>query len=115
MSLHGLNVGVIRHCHQSRARYLTSFKNTPVTTRQNAQNTAENRHGRRYGYSSQNQFPNKVGNLSWGGESTHPRRDYWGRVRIACVVHLGLRALLSGPLPIREEEGQTPELGLWNP
>ena len=42
--------------------------------KQKVQNIAENRHGRRYGYSFQNQFPNKVGNLSCGRESNPPAK-----------------------------------------
>ena len=43
---------------------LTSFKNTHTRMKQNAQHTAENRHERRYGYSSHTQFPNNAGNRS---------------------------------------------------
>ena len=55
-----------------RTNNLTSFKNRDVMTKQSAQNTAENRQGRRYGYSFQNQFPNRTGNLSCGRESNPP-------------------------------------------
>ena len=56
------------------ASSLTSFNNSPVTKKHDAQNAAENRHGRRYGYCSQNKFPNNAGNLSCGRESHPPAR-----------------------------------------
>ena len=73
--LHGLNRGISDDAAvRSHVSSLTSSNNSPVTMKLNAQNAAENRHGRRYGYCSQNQFPNKVGNLSCGRESHPPAR-----------------------------------------
>lgn len=65
---------MIRLFNKLPAIPLTSFKNNHVRTKQKAQNVAENRHGRRYGYSFQNQFPNRVGNLSCGRESAPPAK-----------------------------------------
>ena len=72
--LHGLSKRTIRLFTKSPTSLLTSFKNNHVRMTPKAQNVAENRHGRRYGYFSQNQFPNKAGNRSCGRESDPPTR-----------------------------------------
>jgi len=69
---------------------LTSFKNSHVRTKQRAQNITENKHGRRYGYSSQNQFPNKTGSLSCGRDSDPPAKGLLdvGENFTRCIVEL---------------------------
>ena len=74
MFLQGLNGERSDSFTRSRAGPLTSFRNSHVSVKEKAQNTAENMHGRRYGYSSHNQFPNNVGNLSCGRESDPPAK-----------------------------------------
>jgi len=70
------------------ANRLTSFKNSHVRTTQRVQKTAENKHGSRYGYFSQNQFPNKVGNRSCGRDSDPPAKglSYTDQHRMCCGV-----------------------------
>jgi len=72
------------------ANSLTSFKNGHMRRKQKEQNTAENKHGRRYGYSSQNQFPNKAGNRSCGRDSDPPAKGLLdlGEDRPRCDVEL---------------------------
>jgi hypothetical protein len=72
---HSLNGGGgLDFLAKSRTSHLTSSKNSHVKKKEKVQTIAENRHGRRYGYSSQNQFPNKVGNLSCGRDSDPPAK-----------------------------------------
>ena len=71
---YGLDGGRSDSFIRSRAGPLTSFKNSHAKVKVKAQNTTENRHGRRYGYSPHNQAPNNDGNLSCGRERDPPAK-----------------------------------------
>ena len=92
---------------ETPANRLTSFKNNHVSTKQKTQNTAENKHGRRYGYSSQNQFPNKAGNRSCGRDNDPPAKG---------LLHIGenyarYRCRVTYPIvtPTAHTRGKSPD------
>jgi hypothetical protein len=109
--LHGLNRGTVRQRHQVSGSSLTSFKNNHVTMKQNAQNVAENRHGRRYGCPSQNQFLNMAGNLSCGRESDPPAKGLLNKSENSACCPPGVTYPIV--TPTAHTRGRSPNTWAW--